>query len=124
MSQVTITGTGRLPEVWNPETGNMSEAEIWKMADGKTQVTLSLTTRRAVILVFRNPTAETGSVKESFSDDFTDTIPVAGTWTVGFDEGRVVEWPSLMPWNESADCNIKYFSGTATPHEAQGSRLV
>lgn len=73
---------------------------------------------------FRNPTAETGSVKESFSDDFTDTIPVAGTWTVGFDEGRVVEWPSLMPWNESADCNIKYFSGTATPHEAQGSRLV
>ena len=113
MPHVTITGTGRLPEVWNPETGNMSEAEIWKMADGKTQVTLNLTTRRAVFLVFRNPTTETGSAKESFSDDITDTIPINGTWTVGFDEDKVVEWPSLMPWNESIDSDIKYFSGTA-----------
>ena len=113
MPHVTITGTGRLPEVWNPETGNMSEAEIWKMADGKTQVTLNLTTRRAVFLVFRNPTTETGSAKESFSDDITDTIPITGTWTVGFDEDKVVEWPSLMPWNESIDSDIKYFSGTA-----------
>ena len=113
MPHVTITGTGRLPEVWDPETGNMSEAEIWKMADGKTQVTLNLTTRRAVFLVFRNPTTETGSAKESFSDDITDTIPITGTWTVGFDEDKVVEWPSLMPWNESIDSDIKYFSGTA-----------
>lgn len=113
MPHVTITGTGRLPEVWDPETGNMSEAEIWKMADGKTQVTLNLTTRRAVFLVFRNPTTETGSAKESFSDDVTDTIPITGTWTVGFDEDKVVEWPSLMPWNESIDSDIKYFSGTA-----------
>jgi len=113
MPHVTITGTGRLPEVWDPETGNMSEAEIWKMADGKTQVTLNLTTRRALFLVFRNPTTETGSAKESFSDDITDTIPITGTWTVGFDEDKVVEWPSLMPWNESIDSDIKYFSGTA-----------
>ena len=113
MPHVTITGTGRLPEVWDPETGNMSEAEIWKMADGKTQVTLNLTARRALFLVFRNPTTETGSAKESFSDDITDTIPITGTWTVGFDEDKVVEWPSLMPWNESIDSDIKYFSGTA-----------
>ena len=113
MPHVTITGTGRLPEVWDPETGNMSEADIWKMVDGKTQVTLNLTARRALFLVFRNPTTETGSAKESFSDDITDTIPITGTWTVGFDGGRVVEWPSLMPWNESIDSDIKYFSGTA-----------
>ena len=113
MPHVTITGTGRLPEVWDPETGNMSEADIWKMADGKTQVTLNLTARRALFLVFRNPTTETGSAKESFSDDITDTIPITGTWTVGFDGGRVVEWPSLMPWDESIDSDIKYFSGTA-----------
>ena len=113
MPHVTITGTGRLPEVWDPETGNMSEAEIWKMADGKTQVTLNLTTRRAVFLVFRNPTAETGSGKESFSEDITDIIPVTRKWTVRFDEGKVVEWPSLTLWNESADNDIKYFSGTA-----------
>ena len=113
MPHVTITGTGRLPEVWDPETGNMSEAEIWKMADGKTQVTLNLTTRRAVFLVFRNPTTETGSGKESFSEDITDIIPVTRKWTVRFDEGKVVEWPSLTLWNESADNDIKYFSGTA-----------
>lgn len=108
-----IEGTGRLPEVWNPETGNISEAEVWKMTDGKTHVKLNLTTRRAVFLILRETTAKTRSVKESFSDGIIDTIPVAGTWTVRFDEGKEVEWSSLMPWNESADSDIKYFSGTA-----------
>ena len=30
MPHVTITGTGRLPEVWDPETGNMSEAVYFR----------------------------------------------------------------------------------------------
>jgi len=123
MPTVSTKGYGRLPEVWNPETGDISEAEVWRMADGKTHVKLNLTTRQAVFLILRASTAKTRSVKESFSGVITDTNPVAGTWTVRFDErlrvgasagmGNVVEWPSLIPWNESADNDIRYFSGTA-----------
>ena len=74
---------------------------------------LNLTTRRAVFLVFRHPTTQTCSAKQPFSDNPIDTIPINGKWKVGFDEGKVVEWTSLIPWNESADNDIKYFSGTA-----------
>ena len=123
MPILTVSGYGRLPELWNPETGSISEAEVWRMADGKTHVELNLTAQQAVFLVFRKATAETCSAKESFSGGITDTIPVDGTWTVRFDERlrvgasagmeKVVKWTSLTPWDESADCDIKYFSGTA-----------
>jgi hypothetical protein len=123
MPILTVSGYGRLPELWNPETGSISEAEVWRMADGKTHVELNLTAQQAVFLVFRKATAETCSAKESFSGGITDTIPVDGTWTVKFDERlrvgasagmeKVVKWTSLTPWDESADCDIKYFSGTA-----------
>jgi len=113
MPMVTVASKGRLPEVWDPETGNMYEAKKWQIADGKTQVMLNLTTRRAVFLVFRHPTTQTCSAKQPLSDNPIDTIPINGKWKVGFNEGKVVEWTSLIPWNESADNDIKYFSGTA-----------
>ncbi len=113
MTTLTTRGDGRLPELWDPETGNISEAKVWRMADGKTHVKLNLTTRQAIFLIFRKTTAETCSVRESLSNSITDTIHVAGTWTVRFDGGKEVEWPSLLPWNESADSDIRYFSGTA-----------
>ena len=85
------------------------------MEDGRRQDTSDVESDHTASRVPRlqESTTETGSAKESFSDDITDTIPITGTWTVGFDEDKVVEWPSLMPWNESIDSDIKYFSGTA-----------
>ena len=113
---ISIEGTGRLPEIWDPETGQTHTAQVYTMADGKTKVKLNLTTRRALFLVFKTPTAVTHSVDEDFMHLVADTIPVSGEWTVRFDEGRgkTVTWTSLMPWNECADPDIKYFSGTAS----------
>ena len=88
MPILTVSGYGRLPELWNPETGSISEAEVWRMADGKTHVELNLSAQQAVFLVFRKATAETCSAKESFSGGITDTIPVDGTWTVRFDPAQ------------------------------------
>ena len=123
MLTLTVEGTGRLPEVWDPETGGITEAEVWKMTDGKTHVRLNLTTRRAVFLILKETTAKTRSAKETFSDGIIGTIPVDGPWTVRFDErlrvgasagmGKEVEWTSLTPWNESSDSDIRYYSGTA-----------
>jgi hypothetical protein len=111
---LTIEGTGRMPEVWDPETGETSIARIWKMIDGKTQVKLNLTTRRAVFLILKDKTIETASNADGFPSNVIATLPINGQWSVKFADGKQVEWPSLMPWNESADNDIKYFSGTAT----------
>ena len=110
---ITITGTGRTPEVWDPETGETSAALMWKMADGKTQVKLDLTIRRAVFVVLKDRTTETESRADGISCKIVDTLPVDNAWSIRFADGQTAEWPSLIPWNESADNNIKYFSGTA-----------
>ena len=110
---LTIEGTGRMPEVWDPETGETSIAKTWKMEDGKTQVKLNLTTRRSVFLILKDKTTETASNADGISSDVIDTLPVNGQWTIKFADGKQVEWTSLMPWNESTDNDIKYFSGTA-----------
>ena len=110
---LTIDGIGRTPEVWDPETGETSIATTWKMADGKTQVKLNLTTRQAVFLILKDKTTETASNANGFSSDVIDTLPVNGKWTIKFTDDKQVEWTSLMPWDESTDNDIKYFSGTA-----------
>ena len=110
---LTIEGTGRAPEVWDPETGKTSIAQTWKTTSGKTEVRLSLTTRRAIFLILKEETTETASCADSLPDSVTDTLAVNGPWTVRFADGKQVEWSSLMPWNESTDNDIKYFSGTA-----------
>ena len=83
------------------------------MEDGKTQVKLNLTTRRSVFLILKDKTTETASNADGISSDVIDTLPVNGQWTIKFADGKQVEWTSLMPWNESTDNDIKYFSGTA-----------
>jgi len=110
---VTIAGTGRTPELWDPETGETSAAPRWSMADGKTQVRLDLTARRALFLILKDHTTATASDAVDSSTQLYGTQTVGGPWTVAFADGKRVEWPSLMPWNESTDNEIKYFSGTA-----------
>ena len=47
-----------------------------------------------------------------------DAMVVTGAWDVSFPQGwgapAQVVFPELVPWNESRDWGIKYFSGTAT----------
>lgn len=44
-------------------------------------------------------------------------LPLAGPWTVRFEEGRgapeSIEFPQLVPWNQHPLESIRYFSGTA-----------
>jgi hypothetical protein len=83
------------------------------MEKGKTLVKLNLTTRRAVFLIFKDKTTETASNADGSYGDVIDTLPINGKWTIKFADEKQVEWQSLIPWNESTDSNIKYFSGTA-----------
>jgi hypothetical protein len=47
--------TGREPEIWNPETGEMSRATVWHQENGRTIVTLNLEQSGALFVVFRKP---------------------------------------------------------------------
>ncbi|MBN2579744.1 MAG: hypothetical protein JXB10_12210 [Pirellulales bacterium] len=49
--------TGRLPELWDAETGAIEPAPLWRVTDGRTIVTLTLEQAGSLFVVFRQPAA-------------------------------------------------------------------
>ena len=107
--------SGKQPEIWNPITGEITDATNWKILDnGTTEVQLSMDPIGSVFVVFRKPTGLKGL---STSKPGFNQIAIDGKWTVNFDPywgpKEPVVMDSLKAWNESSNDQIKYFSGSA-----------
>lgn len=107
---------GRLPELWNPETGNIQPAPNWHQEDGRTEVNLDMDPAGALFVVFRKPTSAKGN--SSTKPEVEETARIEGSWTVAFDPAYGPEeeqvFQKLVPWNKHRNEEIKYFSGTAS----------
>jgi len=107
--------TGRVPELWHPETGK-TEAVSYRIADGRTTVPLKLEPWGAVFVVFTKPTTENSRKLPEVRE--TQIAMVQGAWEVGFQAGRgapaSITLNELSSWSENADRGVKYFSGTGT----------
>lgn len=112
---VTFRVEGREAELWNPETGEITQVS-YTLNKGTTDVPLNLKPNDAVFVVFRNKTSESSRIISRPSESQLATIE--GPWEVTFQEGREapaqVTLEDLEPWNENASPGIKYFSGTGT----------
>lgn len=108
---------GKIPELWNPETGEIHPiSNHWKTG-GRTAVKLRFEPMQSWFVVFR----QAGSKPVTGSDPFPSFEPVQeikGSWTLAFDPDwgpkDPVEFDRLHSWSEHADPLVKYFSGTAT----------
>ena len=115
---------GKTPELWNPVTGEvcMLDETLFHVAqDGRTEVSLDCTPSHSVFVVFRTP--KPGSVpvpREPVPSCSSGSVPVAGTWEVGFREPgakhdvATAKYTVLESWTKSENLDIRYFSGTAT----------
>ena len=106
---------GKAPELWYSETGKMSPASF-TVAGGRTTVPLHFEPWGTVFVVFRKPTKETSRVLPKVTD--TQLATIEGPWKVAFEPGRgapeSITLEKLMPWNDSSDKGVKYFSGMGT----------
>ena len=109
---------GRIPELWNPETGEMADAPEWSLRDGRTEVTLDFDPSGSVFVVFRR---SAGAVKEVSRHKRQETVhkqSVTGGWELAFPSGwgapEELHLDSLRSWTEIPDDGVRYFSGTAT----------
>jgi len=112
----TFRVSGKQPELWNPLTGETCEASNWKALDGgRTEVRLDLPPSGSLFVVFRKPTKLKGKLAPKLRDK--ELMPLNDNWTVTFDPKwgpkKPVKFDKLIPWNKSADEQIKYFSGSA-----------
>ena len=115
----TFDAGARVPEIWNPETGAMQEAPLWRvLPDGRTQVDLEMEPCDSLFTVFRCATQERGGSSRP-PQPFTVCREIVGPWRVRFEpDGGAPKgefpWTELKPWNESPDPGIRHYSGTAT----------
>jgi hypothetical protein len=118
-SESTVDATfrvdGKAPELWYSETGKVRPASF-TMAGGRTTIPLHFEPWGTVFVVFRRPTKETSYALPKVTE--TELATVAGPWKVAFEPGRgapeSITLEKLMPWNDSGDKGVKYFSGAGT----------
>jgi hypothetical protein len=109
---------GRQPELWNPVTGETSDAVAFEQSDGRTIVPLALPPGGSVFVVFRRA-IETDARGESVDNQprLLHIVYVQGPWTVHFDPQwggpADAEFARLVDWTERPEDGIRHYSGTA-----------
>lgn len=112
---VSFRVTGKVPELWNPQTGK-TETVSYQINGDRTIVPLKFESWEAYFIVFREKTTVASYVKPGVTE--STVARVDGTWKVSFQEGRGAPVQAtvnqLSSWSENTNAGIKYFSGTAT----------
>ena len=116
---VSLRTAGRVPELWDAQTGEIADAAGWRVTDGRTEVPVRLTADGSVFVVFRRdgvPTAETPAAERRLTVDLD--LLRTGDWWMTFDLGsegvRTERAANLFDWSQSADDRLRYYSGTVT----------
>ncbi len=111
--------SGRLPELWDPLTGEMRPLPEFQELEGRTLVPLRFEPDQAYFVVFRKPLGAT--VPDLRSRNFP-TLAVRSTldgpWTVEFDPKwggptGVVVFSRLDDWSQRPEEGIRHYSGVA-----------
>lgn len=109
--------TGKIAELWNPETGEIHALPNASQFNGRTHATLRFAPAQSWFVVFRDQP----SARRSPHNPFTEWKPLqqlAGGWSVSFNpDWGTKETLTLNPlasWSEHPDPLVRYYSGSAT----------
>jgi len=110
---------GKVPDLWNPLTGEMRRAQVWEEREGRTFVPLKFAPHDSLFVVFRERARATSAAKSGRNwDAFATVAEVGGPWEVRFQPGRGapdrLSFDKLSDWSQHSDVGVKFFSGLAT----------
>lgn len=104
---------GRVPELWDPMTGEIDRNLDWKTVDGRTEVKMNLAGAGSAFIVFSQPTEATAGTAPVRNEK--QELLNTGKWNVKFSTtGREIVSDTLFDWTSSEYNDVKYYSGTAT----------
>ena len=109
--------TGRVPEIWDPETGAVALASDWTEDNGKTHLKLAFKPSGATFVMFRPvPTAGVRPIREE-REVGVKTLEVP--WEVSFkasypDAPSPIVMTNLASLSTHDDPEVRYFAGHAT----------
>lgn len=104
---------GRVPELWDPMTGEIDRNLDWKTVDSRTEVKMDLAGAGSAFIVFSQPTEATAGTAPVRNEK--QELLNTGKWNVKFSTtGREIVSDTLFDWTSSEYNDVKYYSGTAT----------
>lgn len=113
---------GRLPELWDPLTGEVADAQAFWQAKGRTVVPLRFPPNGSRFVVFRRQVSRTARGPRQHNEPRPTAVrDIAGPWQVQFDPDRggpsqPVRFDELTSWSDRPEDDIKYYSGPAVYH--------
>lgn len=109
-AEVSFRVNGRVPELWNPQTGK-TEKLSYQIKNGRTIVPLKFDSWDAFFVVFKDKsTANSVAIAPKTE---IPLLTISGSWNTKFND-KNISFDKLTSWSENADNDIKYFSGTAS----------
>jgi hypothetical protein len=108
--------TGKIPELWNAETGEIRDLSTWSAEDGQTVIPLQFGPAESFFIVFRKSGKPGGRLVSNFPG-YTDLMEIKGSWKVQLQEqgkpSKTFELAEPRSLHLHADPDIRHFSGTA-----------
>lgn len=111
--------TGKQPELWNPNTGELRELPEYRFAPGKTIIPLQFAATESCFIVFRTPVSSSRNFGGANNFPAMKELgEISGAWTVKFDSKsggpeKPVKLSKFDDWSQRSEPGIKYYSGTA-----------
>lgn len=110
---VTFRVTDRQPELWDPVTGEIKPAPVWRRAaGGRIELPLEFAGHGSMFVVFRR------AAKDPPAPVAPPALPAPltldGPWTVDFENGpQGVPFPQLVSWTAHPNTALHHFAGAA-----------
>ncbi|MCL4793157.1 MAG: hypothetical protein KJZ84_01275 [Bryobacteraceae bacterium] len=110
---VTFRVTDRQPELWDPVSGEIKPAPVWRRAaDGRIELPLEFAGHGSMFVVFRS--AAKDPPRPVTQPALPAPIAIEGPWTVDFDNGpQGVAFPQLISWTAHPNAALHQFAGAA-----------
>ena len=114
---VALPVTGRVPEIWDSETGSVTLASEWFESDGQTVLPLTFKPSGATFVMFRP--VPTAGAKSACVEKEISAQTLGGPWNVSFeasypDAPGPIVMTNLASLSTHADSDVRYFAGHAT----------
>ncbi|MBO7707366.1 MAG: hypothetical protein J6S42_01630 [Thermoguttaceae bacterium] len=115
VAECMFRARGEYVSRWDPVTGEVSTVKPTRIGENSTTLSLALSEFGSCFIVFSDTPPEGA---ESIADPKTnEAFELTGPWHVRFDPAMrgpaETVFEELSPWNENADPNIRYYSGSA-----------
>lgn len=112
-----VQKTDKIPEYWNPVTGEIKKLSDSKIIKGRWYCTFYLNSNESAFIIFRKSKRKENDLE--FIPTISSSNTIEGPWTVHFDTsfggpGYPVIFKDLKSWTTQNDSLIRNYSGTAT----------